>query len=133
MDDMPESQQTTIFPALRDPRYPVHAVAEKLEPYLLRIVERFRPELIVLFGSYAYGHPTNDSDFDLLIVRKGIASAKASNIEIRNAIWGLGGPPLSFTFLSRTPEQVEEKLKGGSPIFRDIVNKGVTLYAAKAN
>ncbi len=32
------------------------------------IVRRFRPERIILFGSYAYGTPTEDSDVDLLVV-----------------------------------------------------------------
>ncbi len=121
------------FHALSDSRYPVHTVAGKLEPYLRLIVEKFHPERIVLFGSYAYGTPTEHSDFDLLIIRKDIQSTKASNIEIRNAIWDLEAPAVSFTFLSRTPEELEEKLKRGSPIYRDIITKGITLYAAQAN
>jgi predicted nucleotidyltransferase len=130
---MSKNKNNIEFPALRDPRYPVHTVAEKLEPYLRTIVERFRPEKVVLFGSYAYGQPTIHSDFDLLVVRKGILSSKESNLEIRNAIWDVQTPPVSFTFLSRTPEEIEQKLKRGSPIFRDILNNGVTLYVAQAN
>ena len=33
-----------------------------------RIVQDFQPERIILFGSYAYGNPTPDSDVDLLVV-----------------------------------------------------------------
>ena len=33
-----------------------------------RIIEEHRPEKIILFGSYAYGEPTEDSDLDILIV-----------------------------------------------------------------
>jgi predicted nucleotidyltransferase len=32
------------------------------------IARRFQPERIILFGSYAYGTPTEDSDVDLLVV-----------------------------------------------------------------
>jgi predicted nucleotidyltransferase len=32
------------------------------------VARRFDPERIILFGSYAYGNPTEDSDVDLLIV-----------------------------------------------------------------
>jgi predicted nucleotidyltransferase len=53
---------------LRDRRYPVHQIADQLEPYLELLVERFQPEQVVLFGSYAYGHPDRDSDIDLLVV-----------------------------------------------------------------
>jgi uncharacterized protein len=118
------------FPALRNPRHPIHKAADHLEPYLRVIVEKTRPEKIILFGSYAYGEPTEHSDFDLLVIRRNIESSKASNMEIREAIWGVKAPPASFTFLSKTPEQVESKLASGSPIYEDIIQKGLVLYAA---
>jgi len=121
------------FPSLYDRRYPVHQVADGLAPYLRAIVERFQPEKIILFGSYAYGVPTPHSDIDILVIRNGISSAKTSNLEIRNALAEVPAPPLSFTLLSRTPTEVEAKLTEGSPIFRDILGKGVVLYAAQAN
>lgn len=33
-----------------------------------RLVEQFRPEQIILFGSHAWGTPTPDSDVDLLVI-----------------------------------------------------------------
>ena len=33
-----------------------------------RIAEKFQPEKIILFGSYAYGTPHNESDVDLLVI-----------------------------------------------------------------
>ena len=30
--------------------------------------ERFQPRKIILFGSYAYGKPHNESDVDLLVI-----------------------------------------------------------------
>ena len=42
---------------LRDPRYPVHRIADRLLPYLRVLVEQFKPEQVILFGSYAYGNP----------------------------------------------------------------------------
>lgn len=122
--------QTTSFPALNDPRYPVSRVAGRLEPYLQTIVEQVHPEKIILFGSYAYGQPTEHSDFDLLVVRRGIASSKASNLEIRRAIRDVDAPPTSFTFLSQTPDGLAEKLRAGSFIYREIIDKGVEVYAA---
>jgi predicted nucleotidyltransferase len=35
-----------------------------------RIQSRYRPEKIILFGSYAWGKPNKDSDIDLLIIKK---------------------------------------------------------------
>lgn len=39
-----------------------------LKEAIKRIIEQFHPEKIILFGSYAYGQPTTDSDIDLLVV-----------------------------------------------------------------
>ena len=123
-------QAISSFPALRDARLPASRIAATLEPYLRLIVERIHPDKIVLFGSYAYGTPTEHSDFDLLVVRRGIASAKESNMEIRRAIWDAPAPPASFTFLSQTPEGLEEKLRSGSFIYREIIDRGIEIYAA---
>ena len=123
-------QATSRFPALHDPRYPIHRVAAWLEPYLLAIVERIHPDKIILFGSYAYGTPTEHSDFDLLVLRRGISSSKESNMEIRRAIRDVAAPPASFTFLSRTPLELAAKLEQGSPVYEEIIGKGLLLYAA---
>jgi len=125
-----EAKEIIRFPKLRDSRYPVHRIADQLEPYLRVIVEKFHPEKIILFGSQAYGQPTRHSDVDLLIVRSGILSSRGSNMEIREAFWDVEAPPTSFTLLSRTPEEVQERLESGSPIFQEILSKGVMLYAA---
>ena len=45
-------------------------VTEILDEVIQRIVEALRPEKIVLFGSYAYGEPTPDSDVDFLSLCK---------------------------------------------------------------
>src|SRR5438093_10983435 len=55
---------------LRDPRYAVHQIADRLMPYLRVLVEQFRPQQVILFGSYAYGQPNEHSDVDLLIVKE---------------------------------------------------------------
>ena len=118
------------FPALHDPRYPVHRVAGQIEPFLRVIVERFHPERIILFGSYAYGQPDRHSDFDLLIIRRNIPSEKASNLEIAKAFWEVPGPRPSFTILSKTPDRIADRLAVKTPFYEDIVGKGLEVYAA---
>ena len=118
------------FPALHNPRYPVHRVAGQIEPYLRVIVEQFHPERIILFGSYAYGLPDRHSDFDLLIIRRDIASEKASNLEIAGAFWDVPGPRPSFTILSKTPERIADRLAVKSPFYEEIVGQGLEVYAA---
>ena len=118
------------FPALHDPRFPVHRIADQLEPYLRVIVEKFRPEKIILFGSQACGQPDEHSDVDLLVVRRDIRSEKESNVEIRRALWSVRAVPLSFTLLSRTPEELQNKLAVGPPMLSEILARGIEVYAA---
>jgi predicted nucleotidyltransferase len=119
------------FPVLWNNHLPVHRAAAILEPYLARIVDCVRPLKVIPFGSYAYGTPTADSDFDLLVIRKNISSSRQSNIEIRNAIADVPAPPASFTFLSHTPSSFEEKVGSGSFVFNEIASKGLVLYDAE--
>jgi predicted nucleotidyltransferase len=123
-------QAAIQFPALNDPRYPVHRVARSLDPYLRVIVERFHPERIILFGSYAYGQPDEHSDFDLLIIRRNIISEKASNMEIAGAFWDVPGQRPSFTILSKTPERIADRLAVKSPFYEEILGKGLEVYVA---
>ncbi len=123
-------RRETSFPALRDSRYPVSQVADTLEPYLRLIVERFHPERIILFGSYAYGTPTVHSDFDLLVVRDGIQSETQSTKEILNALWDIPGHQPPLTILSKTPARLSERLAVGSPFYQEITENGLEVYAA---
>ena len=41
---------------------------EMLEQITVRIVSAIHPERILLFGSHVWGHPTDDSDIDVLII-----------------------------------------------------------------
>jgi predicted nucleotidyltransferase len=118
------------FPALHDLRYPVHNIAHRIEPYLRVLVEEIHPEKIILFGSYAYGNPTEHSDFDLLVIRRDIRTEKESNLQIRRAFDRVPGVPPPFTILSKTPERISNRLAVHSPLYEDILEKGLVLYAA---
>jgi predicted nucleotidyltransferase len=91
-----------------------------------QIAREFSPDRIILFGSYAYGQPGNDSDVDILVVLpfKGKPARKA--IEIRNKV--NAGVPLDL--IVRTPEQLAEPLAQNDWFMRDIVERGRTLYEA---
>ena len=91
-----------------------------------QIVREFNPDRIILFGSYAYGRPGNDSDVDILVVLpfKGKPVRKA--IEIRNKV--NAGVPLDL--IVRTPEQVADRIAQNDWFMREILERGHTLYEA---
>lgn len=89
-----------------------------------RIVEKYKPEKIILFGSFAWGRPTKDSDVDLLIVKKTPQKFLERQMEVGLIIDG----QLPMDTLIRTPSEVKRRLDLGDFFYGDIINKGKTLY-----
>jgi predicted nucleotidyltransferase len=88
-----------------------------------QVVERFQPDKIILFGSYAYGTPHADSDVDILVVmpaRNQIDQA----VRIDCAI----DPPFPLDLIVRTPKNLKWRLEEGDWFLREIVSKGKLLY-----
>ena len=57
-----------------------------------RIIRRFNPERIILFGSHARGEADPDSDVDLLVVMPVEGSKREQQLEVRMALPNLGIP-----------------------------------------
>jgi predicted nucleotidyltransferase len=89
------------------------------------IAEQFDPECIILFGSYAYGRPTPDSDVDLLVVLQTDKRPRAKQLEIARA---LSPHPFGMDILVRTPEQLEKRIAMGDYFLREITTRGQVLY-----
>ncbi len=88
-----------------------------------QIAERFQPDKIILFGSYAYGKPHEHSDVDLLVVMPAYNEINQS-IRIRLAI----EPPFPLDLIVRTPENLAWRLEEGDWFLREVVGKGKVLY-----
>lgn len=104
-------------------RPPVNATV--LEEITRKIVHAFQPEQILLFGSYAYGTPTEDSDVDLLV----IVESGARPAERSARIARVCRPRyVALDILVRTPEEVAERLKGFDSFLEEILSRGKVLY-----
>ncbi len=89
-----------------------------------RIAQEFQPERIILFGSYAYGTPTEDSDVDLLVILPFEGNHTHKAIEIRSRV----DAPFPMDLLARTPEVVQWRIEQGDFFLREITQKGKVLY-----
>jgi uncharacterized protein len=98
----------------------------KIRDLTSQIAREFKPDKIILFGSYAYGKPSNNSDVDILVVLRFNGKAVRKAIEIRNKV--NAGMPLDL--IVRTPEQLAERLALDDWFMREIVERGRTLYEA---
>ncbi|MBI4824884.1 MAG: nucleotidyltransferase domain-containing protein [Nitrospirae bacterium] len=88
-----------------------------LKEAVKRIIDNFHPDKIILFGSYAYGKPTKDSDIDLMVVMDTDMQPYERAVPIRKALRDLGMPK---DIIVRTPNEFES--------FKDII--GTMIYTA---
>jgi len=70
-----------------------------------RIGEAFRPQCVILFGSYAQGRPTPDSNVDLLVITEFEGRPVDKSVEIRLKV----RPPFPVDLIVPTPEKVRER------------------------
>jgi predicted nucleotidyltransferase len=107
--------------------------SEDITSFVDRIAARFKPQRIVLFGSYASGQPTEDSDVDLLITRK---RWHTSPLTAASRIRIVLGVPFAMDLIVRSEGDIRRTAAagsegdGGDDFIREIIEKGITLYAA---
>ena len=91
--------------------------------YAREIADRFSPQKIILFGSFAYGTPHAGSDVDILVImpaRSELAQAwKIDRAIARN---------FSAHLIVRTPKNMEWRLREGDWFLGEIVARGKVLY-----
>jgi predicted nucleotidyltransferase len=87
------------------------------------VAEKFHPDKIILFGSYAYGTPHEDSDVDILVV---IPARNQLDMAVRidRAIEA----PFPLDLIVRTPKNLRWRLEAGDWFLREVVAKGKVLY-----
>ena len=105
----------------------------EIQDILNRIVERitgkFDPDKIVLFGSYAHGNPTTDSDADLLIIMRVSGSKRRQAVEIDFLLQGI---PIPTDIIVVSPEEVARSCDCPGTIINEAIREGKVLYERAA-
>ena len=99
----------------------------QIRAFSREVAREFHPRKIVLFGSYGYGKPTENSDVDLLVIMPRTRDrGERMSVRIRHAI------PRNFPLdlLVRTPADLAKRLRWGEPFICELLEKGKVLYEA---
>ncbi|OGM93031.1 hypothetical protein A2935_03875 [Candidatus Wolfebacteria bacterium RIFCSPLOWO2_01_FULL_47_17b] len=99
-------------------------VEKQLQEVVQKIVNEYKPEKIILFGSWAWGEPGPDSDVDLFIIKE-TENTREMAREIDGSIFPR---PFPLDLIVYKPEQVERGQKNDFFV-RAILAKGKILYA----
>jgi predicted nucleotidyltransferase len=105
---------------------------EELKPLIVERLKSLQPNKIILFGSYAYGTPTNDSDIDLFLLKDDLDIKELRNykLELQKKLFDiqkkyLVGIDIFIDSTNRMNERID--------IFKDqfydeILSKGEVIY-----
>ena len=100
---------------------------KQIEEIAKRIALNHKPERIILFGSYALGTPSEDSDMDLLVVVKDSEQPRYKRArEIRKYLWGITDTPKDI--LVYTQEEIDEWKDVEEAFITTVMKSGKILY-----
>ena len=92
-----------------------------------KIQKEYKPKMIILFGSYAYGEPTIDSDIDLLIIKDTEKRPIDRWVEVKRLLRDITRT-LPVSPLVYTPEEIEARTAIKDFFIEEILEKGEVLY-----
>ena len=94
-----------------------------------RIVSRFDPDKIILFGSHARGEAGPDSDVDLLVIMEVTGSRLEAAVKVRGV---LGGTGMSEDVVVATQEEAERFRLLPGHVIRAAMREGIVLHERRA-
>ena len=94
----------------------------QIEAYCNVLAREFRPQKIILFGSYANGKPTKNSDVDLAVVMP----FRGRDIKMMGKIRGRVGAPFPMDLLVWSPERARKQ----DGFTHEVLMRGEVMYEA---
>jgi len=104
---------------------PIMINRAQIRKYARTLGRQFRPKRVVLFGSYARGKATEDSDVDLLVI---MDHDKPRNVDQAIAIRLQTDTPFPMDLLVKRPAEVAERLAMNDTFIQSILEQGKVLY-----
>lgn len=99
---------------------------KEIKKIVSQIAKGYKPEKVILFGSFAYGKPDKGSDVDLLVIKNTEESKKKRLLGVEKMLLDRIMP---LDILVYTPKEIENRLSLGDFFIEDIVKKGKLVYA----
>ena len=105
-------------------------IREEIAKIIAILKKEYTPLKIILFGSYVYGNPTEDSDIDLLIIKNTNKNRVDRFITVKKLIYD-PQRKIVVSPLVLTPDELSNRLSMGDDFIKDIISRGIVLYERK--
>lgn len=99
--------------------------SEKIADIVAKIVFGYNPDKIILFGSYATGKPTEDSDLDLMVIKASELPRPQRTVQVRKMLYGAMIP---IDLIVYTPQEIAELKENKFSFVSEVLNTGKTIY-----
>lgn len=99
--------------------------SKTIDEIVKKITEKISPLKVILFGSYAYGSPTKDSDIDLLIIKESSLPRHHRTKEVRRILRGM---KVAVDIIVYTPEEIKKWEGIDTAFITGVLKKGKVLY-----
>ena len=90
-----------------------------------QLIEKYDPEKIILFGSFAYGRPKENSDIDLMVIKKTNETFGQRLRKMANTVINV---PIDRDIIVYNPREWQRALRQKNPFIAEIDKKGKILY-----
>ena len=103
------------------------SIQKNIQIITKKIIKEYKPNKVILFGSYAYGYPTDDSDIDLLIIKNTNERPIDRRVSIRRIVSD-SSRRIPFEPIVLTSHELNERIEIGDQFIGEILAKGKVLY-----
>lgn len=98
---------------------------DKISEIVNKIAFGYNPDKIILFGSYATGYPSEDSDLDLFVIKDTDLPRPQRTAQVRRMIYGSMIP---IDLIVYTPKEIDESKENKFGFVYEVLNTGKILY-----
>ncbi|MEW6278215.1 MAG: nucleotidyltransferase domain-containing protein [Candidatus Eremiobacterota bacterium] len=99
-------------------------MTDALESMVTRLVENYRPERVILFGSQARGDAAPESDIDLVVIKD---TPRRFPDRLEDALVAMR-PDRVVDGLVYTPQEFDRMCRQGNPFLERVLAEGKDLY-----
>jgi len=99
-------------------------VLDRLSLYVAELVEKLRPQKVILFGSFARGDFNEASDIDIAV----IADFKVDFLDRIKTLMELNRFEIPLEPVGYTPQEIEDMVKRRNPFILEVIERGRVLH-----
>ena len=103
-------------------------IKKEIDRIKIKLVQKYQPEKIILFGSYVWGKFTSDSDVDFFIIKNTKKRKLDRMYEVKKL---LRDREIPIDILIYTPKEIKKRLDLGDYFVEDVIKKGQIIYERK--